>query len=208
MSNYVAMKGACLGILGGTFNPIHSAHLAIAEAALAHFELDRVLFVPARVPPHKGEQQVSVTARAEMLKLALMDRPEFNFSSVELDRSGVSYTVDTLRALREIYPAAKLFFVIGDDSLLQLHSWRSIGELMEMCSFITISRPGADVGQLRNHIHFDEQTTEQLLANRIEACNLPLSSTMIREYVREGRSIDHLVPAKVAEYIEQKKLYL
>ncbi|MFC1467222.1 nicotinate-nucleotide adenylyltransferase [Verrucomicrobiota bacterium] len=203
-----ASKGARLGILGGTFNPIHNAHLAIARAATEHFHLDEVLFVPAHTPPHKGEQQVSTEQRMRMLQLALGGHAGFRISTVELERQGVSYTIDTIRALREEDPSRELCFIIGDDSLVQLHSWKSIHELMKLCRFITVSRPGIDVDQLCQNIHFDSQTVQQLLADRTEACNLNISSTMIREYVREGRSIQHLVPTEVAKYIRDNKLYL
>lgn len=203
-----ASKGARLGILGGTFNPIHRAHLAIAEAAIRHFMLDAVLFVPAHTPPHKGEQSVSTHERMDMLRLALADQHHCSISTIELERQGVSYTVDTIRDLRSLHPEAELFFIIGDDSLVQLHSWKCIHELLDMCRFVTISRPGVDLDLLRKSIHFDEQAVKQLLADRVEACNLDISSTMIRQYVREGRSIQHLVPAQVAAYIREKKLYL
>lgn len=208
MKNDSASKGARLGILGGTFNPIHNAHLAIARAALSRFMLDQVLFVPAAIPPHKEAQPLPVADRVSMLELALTGQSDFSVSALELDRAGISYTVDTVRALRERHAEAELFFIIGDDSLVQLHSWKSIGELMGMCRFLTVSRPGVDVEQLRRNIHFEPQTVQQLLADRIEACNLDISSTMIREYVRKGGNIQHLVPADVAKYIRDNKLYL
>jgi nicotinate-nucleotide adenylyltransferase len=208
MNNGSKLKGARLGILGGTFNPIHNAHLEIARAAKDHFKLDRVLFIPAHLPPHKEVPDLSAMQRVEMLQFALKGCEGLELSTAELDRKGVSYTVDTVRRLRADYPDSPLYFIIGDDSLVQLHQWKSVGELMELCDFITVSRPGVDLDALRRSIHFDWETTQQLLANRIEACNLQISSTSIRELVREGNNIDHLVPAVVAEYIRENKFYI
>ena len=143
-----------------------------------------------------------------MARLAIRNLPDFEISTFEIDEEKVSYTINTMRAFRKKNPEYELFFIIGDDSLNQLHTWKCIDELLQICRFITISRPDADGNRVDVNPKFSDSINKQLLADRIEACNLEISSTYIRECVRCGKSIKNLVPATVADYIQQNELYL
>ncbi len=201
-------KGARLGILGGTFNPIHNAHIAIAKAAKDSFDLDKVIFVPNYVSPHKTSQVMPSSKRIELLEVALKDLDGFEISTFEIDNERVSFTIETMSAFRDIYKDCELFFIIGDDSLVKLHTWKRIDELLKICRFITISRPPKYFSETCVTPNFSETINKQLLADRVEACNLEISSTEIRECVRRGESIKHLVPAAVDDYIRENGLYL
>jgi len=138
-----------LGILGGTFNPVHHGHLILAQDALEHFGLDRVLFIPSAQPPHKRSEKLATAEhRLAMLRAAIGDDPCFEVSTIELERQGPSYTIETIKALRATRPEAMLHFIIGTDSLLELHQWYQIGELLGLCEFVTMLRPGFPVEHL------------------------------------------------------------
>lgn len=185
-----------IGIFGGTFNPIHMAHLVMAQVAFEKLKLDRVVFVPSNLPPHKSRKDViAARYRYQMVRLAISDNPAFDVSDIEIKRPGKSYSIDTVHKFQNIYSKnAKFFFIIGTDSLAALHQWKRIDELRKLTKFVVINRPGfKGKGKIR--------------VQSIEMPGLDLSSSQIRLYIREGASIQYLVPAKVASYIKQHQLY-
>ena len=133
-----------LGILGGTFNPIHNGHLAMAEAARKAHGLDTVLFVPAPRPPHKDQDLAAVEDRLEMVRIAVPGHAGFEVSDIEVARPGISYTVDTLEALQSLHPDAELFFIIGEDSIPELPGWRHTQRILEVARVVAVNRPGSN----------------------------------------------------------------
>ncbi len=196
---------ARVGVLGGSFDPPHYAHLALAENARAQLALDRVLFAPAgRQPLKSGQTPDHTTHRAEMTRAAIADNAAFALSHVDLDRHGPHYTVDTVALLREDYPGATLFFLLGGDSLAQLLSWRDPAGILEQVRLAVMRRPGYEVD-------LDELT--QALPNLparlsyLDAPHLDISATDLRRRVREGLPIRYLVPPAVEAYIQRHRLY-
>jgi nicotinate-nucleotide adenylyltransferase len=196
-----------LGVLGGTFDPIHHGHLVAAQEALYRLGLDRVLFVPAGNPPHKPARPVlPAHHRLRMVELAIAGKPCFVVSRVDVDRAGPQYTADTLALLHgEWGPGASLFFVVGSDSLADMLDWHQPERIVEQCQVAVVQRPGArpDMDRLEKALPG--------LASRIHHVEMPLlqiSSTDLRARVREGRPISYLVPPAVEAYIREQELYL
>ncbi|MBV5337053.1 MAG: nicotinate-nucleotide adenylyltransferase [Deltaproteobacteria bacterium] len=209
-----------LGLLGGTFNPIHLAHLRIAEEACEAAGLDQILFIPAADPPHKPlARGVSFNLRAGMVQQAIAENPRFGLSDIETRRSGKSYTVHTLQILKQERPDDELHFVIGSDSFLELGLWHRYDELFTLASLIVIERPGKlilnPLQQLPKSVRSDfllERTN--LLRHRsgtticfYQGVHLDIASSRLRELLADGHSIRYLVPPVVEEYIAQKGLY-
>ena len=199
-----------LGILGGSFNPIHNGHLAMADAARAAHGLDRVLFVPAGRPPHKGADLAPAEDRLEMVRLALEGREGLEPSAIEVARPGTSYTytVDTLEELRRLHPEAELFFILGEDSIPELPGWRSAPRILELARIVAVNRAGS-------RAHFREgdfpgvapEVIARLEADRVTMPPAPEESRRIREALRRGESVEGQVPLPVAQYIEKRGLY-
>jgi nicotinate-nucleotide adenylyltransferase len=193
-----------LGVFGGTFDPIHLAHLVLAEQAREQLRLDQVLFMPAFIPPHKMGRTLSPPkVRLEMAELAVAGHPNFEVGDLELRRTGPSYTVDTLRTLREQHPSAELLLLLGGDSLADFPTWREPREILSLAKLGVMKREGSPP---------PEQPTgwEAELAERvtfIEAPLLAISGTDLRRRVSEGRSIRYFVPAAVEAFINANKLY-
>ncbi len=188
------------GILGGTFDPIHFGHLAMAEEARERLGLARVLFIPTGEPPHKPQGRASAEDRCRMTELAVAENPAFAVSRIEIDRPGRSYTVETLRDLHAQYPETDFTFIIGADMALDFHRWRDPEGILAQAAVVAITRPGYDLAQLATLPTAGRITP-------LDAPGLYLSSTDLRARVREGRSIRYLVPAAVREYIEERGLY-
>jgi nicotinate-nucleotide adenylyltransferase len=195
-----------VGVLGGTFDPIHIGHLVSAEEARVELELEQVVFVPARLPPHKLDQSVSlVKHRLAMVELALASNPHFAVSRVDIDRSAPSYTVDTIELLKDEWEASiEIYFIMGSDSLLDILTWHNPQRLIRLCHFAVVSRPGYQVD-------LDELDTllpgVALRVQMLDAPELAISSTDIQRRVRQGLSIKYQVPEAVENYIYQHKLY-
>lgn len=198
-----------VGILGGTFNPIHVGHLVLAQNALEAFDLTSVLFVPCATPPHKsGMHLIEGRHRLEMIEQAIAWSPFFEASDVELQRPGVSYAVDTVQALSRERPAAEMFFIIGADTLGELHKWRHIYDLLPLCRFVTFGRPGVEMGGLKAaDLRLDDPWPERLLHDLVAGRQLDISSSDIRYRVAEGLCIRYLVPLEVEIYIAEHGLY-
>lgn len=199
-----------LGLLGGSFNPIHVAHVRMAEAAREALGLERVLFIPARLPPHKLTAGLAPEAdRLAMARLAVQDVPGFEVSDVEMRRSGASYTIDTIETLRgEFGPAAEFFFLIGSDTLAELPTWREIGRLSTLCRFVPMIRPGApqpDAARLAGGV--GETEARAILGRIVPMPPMDVSSSDIRRCLAEGRSVEGLVAPAVEAYIRRAGLY-
>lgn len=195
-----------LGILGGTFNPVHNGHLHMADVAKERLRLDEVWFVPCARPPHKtSEALASARHRLAMLRLALARRKAYRICDMEIRRGGTSYTVDTLRALRALYPRTRLFFIIGADSLLELHTWRNVEELLSQCTFVTVARPGYPIRE--RDILLPAQWTRKLRRYILRTPGVNVSSTDVRRRAAAGLPLRGLVPAPVERYIRSNGLY-
>ena len=200
------MAGKSLGILGGTFDPIHIGHLRMAEHVFQSMDLEKIIFIPAYVPPHKlGQDFAPAQDRYAMTKLAVADNPHFIVSDMELKRSGVSYTIDTIRQLHNLYPDKELHFIIGADSVAQLHTWHNIEEMLELTRFVAVWRPGYEDAMEELVRHLGQRARERvwLLDTPVYA----ISSTEKRTRLRQGQSLEGLVPAQVEEYIYEHGLY-
>lgn len=198
-----------IGILGGTFNPVHSGHLLLAQNALERLELSTVMFIPCANPPHKAATRLaSAEHRMAMLELATEHDLSFEVNDLEIRRGGLSYTIDTVRELKKIHPSAEFFFIIGADSLLELHTWKDITDLLKICRFVTFNRPGVDTASIgSNAIRLDPPWPAMLLKDVLTGQLLDISSSDIRYRVAEGMSIRYLVPQAVEMYIAEHNLY-
>lgn len=198
-----------LGILGGTFNPIHTGHLILAQNAIEVFDLSQVLFVPCASPPHKDTSALAPAAhRLAMVTEAIEGNLMFEVSDVEIQRGGVSYAIDTVSALLDRYADTELCFIIGSDTLTELHLWRHIHSLLTLCRFVTLARPGYDLAAIRPaDLHLDPPWPERLLENAQGSRLIDISSSDIRHRVAEGLSIRYLVPEAVEMYIAEHGLY-
>ena len=198
------------GILGGSFDPIHNAHLMVAREARRRLALDRVLFVPARVPPHKRAAAVSAPEhRLAMVTLAIANEPGFEVSDAEIRREGPSYSIDTVTdELARLGAGAEIFFLVGADQALELDTWRRIDDLARICTLVPVARPGFRLDDLDG---LSRTLPAALVARlKLSALDIPpmnVSSTRIRARIRDGRSIAELVPLAVADYIREHKLY-
>lgn len=199
-----------VGILGGTFNPIHIAHLVIAESVREHYHLQKVLFIPSARPPHKTDADIMPAFhRVELVRRAIADNPHFELCEIEVHRQGPSYSVETLRTLRaaDTLPT-EYFFIIGSDSIPELHTWKSIEELARLCTFVVVPRPGWELDRLAKiDLGLPDWLTRSILSHVVQAPLVAISSTEIRDRIRYGKSIRYLVPGTVEEYITEHNLY-
>lgn len=198
-----------IGVFGGTFNPVHCGHLIMAQDALEEFELDQVLFVPSSIPPHKSHQNLAASEhRVAMLEEAIEGDVRFAVSRIEIERRGVSYTVETLRELRCRLPEGDFFFLIGSDTLPELHTWKEIDELLHICRFITMARPGFRADDVtRQFLNLPDPWPAKLAEQVTTGHQVDISSSDIRMRVAEGLSIRYLVPQGVEMYIYEHQLY-
>lgn len=198
-----------IGIFGGSFDPIHLGHLVLAELAREQCRLDEVRFVPAAIPPHKQtRERAPDDARVDMIELALGGHPSMRTWDVELRRGGVSYTVDTLRALHESDPAAELFLLMGADSLEDLATWRAPEEICELACLIVVHRPGSapvDFAPL-NQVT-SEQRLQLFREHVVDIPQMELSSTEMRRRISARQTIRYQTPRAVEEYIRSSGLY-
>ncbi len=198
---------ARLGVLGGTFDPIHVGHLLMAQTALEHLQLDRVLFLPAGTPPHKRKTQcLAAAVRLELTRAAIKDDPRFLVSTVDVDRPGPHYSADTLALLAAEFGLGpdQLYFIMGSDSLEQFHTWYRPGALAQRCLLAVVERPGSptDLGTVEARV--------PEAVGRVRLVGMPpvgISSTILRRMVAEGRSVRYWVPDAAAAIIRERGLY-
>lgn len=216
-------RGVKLGIIGGTFNPIHFGHLRAVEEVFEGLHLDQLAFIPAARPPHKAPSPlIEFQYRLAMVEMAIADRPGFFATDLEGKRTGPSYTIETLRHYQRVFadPAAEIFFITGLDAFLEIHTWKEFRQLLRLASFVVITRPKYDQGGLRSYIEkylspeirWHEETGTFTGPGIEPIYYLPVtgfdvSSTDIRRRVGQGRSIRYLTPEPVRRYIMSHGLY-
>jgi nicotinate-nucleotide adenylyltransferase len=195
-----------IGVIGGTFDPIHYGHLAAAEEARVRVNLEKVLFAVAGLPPHKLDEEVTpVEHRLAMVRLGISSNPDFELSRVDVDRSGPSYTVDTISILQEQWgQGTEMFFVLGIDSLVEVPTWHQPERLIQLCHLVAVARPGfeVDMRQLEDSVPG--------ISSRVEIIGMPevdISSSDLQRRVREGLPIRYQVPEEVERYIREHRLY-
>jgi nicotinate-nucleotide adenylyltransferase len=217
-----------IGLLSGTFNPIHNGHLQIAEEVYQRLRLDTVLFIPSGIPPHKpGKKIPPAKCRMEMAALALSGITHFKLCELEVNRPGKSYSIDTVRTLKDLYPNDRLFFILGMDAFLDIASWREVDRLLTLCDFVLISRPGTpfsrlpDIAVLRSadpspFSELDKGTrrsytfpvSEESTLHFIHVRPSPISASEIRRRVAAGQETKNLLPESVESYIIEKRIYI
>lgn len=219
-----------LGLFGGTFNPIHLGHVQVVREVKAGFDLDKILIIPSALPPHKKlNSVVAAEDRLEMIRLAFSNDPTFVISDIELKRSGPSYTIDTVRHFKSISPEnTKLYFILGMDAFWEIDTWKSYDDLFDLIPFIVMSRPisgenrtQSEWKSLNNYLQstiskgytFSVSQSSFIHIKKQPVCvfnvtPVDISSTTIRERIKEGRSIKQLVPEIIEEFIKAKGLYL
>jgi len=191
-----------LCVFGGTFDPPHNGHLRIADAVQKEFAFDRILFVPVFIPPHKTHQICSASEhRLAMLKLAIAGSPHFEISDIEIKRQGISFTVDTLREIQSKWKIGKTetFLLIGGDSLAEFATWREPENILSLANVIVACRPG-----------FDADSVPPEILSQVRFAKTPLmdiSSSELRENIRNNQTVEESIPSKVLDYIRQKNLY-
>ena len=201
---------ARIGLLGGTFNPVHIGHLIMAQNAVEAFELDRIIFIPCHRPPHKASPSLAPAEdRLAMLEAAVEHDLQFEVSDIEIRRGGTSYTVDTLRWLVAEHPDTEFFFVVGSDSLRELHTWKHVAEILELCTIVAFERParGRNAPVTPEDVQLPEPWPRRLIENMAPGRLIEVSSSEIRHRVAEGLSIRYLVPPETEIYIAEHHLY-
>lgn len=209
MQDYYNPQAKRVAVMGGTFDPIHYGHLVTAEAVRHEFQLDQVLFIPTGKPPHKAADTVSDSEnRYLMTLLATESNDHFYASRMEIDRSGFTYTIDTIHALQQIYPVdTEIFFITGADAFYQMFSWHNAEELLKTCTFVAATRPGYQKEELIQRISATIQDHPMQRFHFLEVPALAISSSDIRARVRSGRPIKYLVPEAVENFIKKHRLY-
>jgi len=197
-----------IGVLGGTFDPVHNGHLIVAGEVMAGLGLAVVIFVPAGQPWLKADWPVTPAEhRLQMLRLALADKPDFKISTLEIERAGPSYTVDTMAELRgQVGSDDELFFILGRDNLAQLPQWQEPSRLMEMCYLVAVNRPGTPRPRLKSLEKSLPGISGRVML--LERPEIDISASDIRERVARGLSVRHLVPEPVNRYIKENGLYV
>ena len=191
-----------IGIMGGTFNPIHYGHLVSASEVCNKFKLDKAIFIPSALNPLKTSSNLAdARHRLKMIKLAIAGNPLFEVSDIEIKRGGASYTIDTIKAFAKKYGKdVNLYFIIGADAFLEINSWASPDALLKMCKFIVMTRPG-----------YDAKKAKQVFSKHteiMEITHLEISSSAIRKRIKSSSPIKYLLPEKVENYIHKHRLYI
>jgi len=203
------MAAERIGLLGGSFDPVHMGHLIMAQAALEAERLDRILFIPCRRQPLKqAATPAPARHRLAMVEAAVADNPRFEACDIEIRRAGVSYSIDTVRTLRARYPTARLFLILGADALLELHRWREADAVLASGTVVTVMRPGNTVADITPaRLHLPASACARLKRHSVAGPGIGVSSTAIRERVAQSRPIRYLVPSPVEAYIDTHGLY-
>lgn len=187
-----------IGILGGTFDPPHNGHIAVARAAIRECHLQKIIFIPAKYPPHKPIEKVaSELDRLNMLKLAVGGHSEFEVSDIELKRESLSYTIETLREIKDRNPEAEIVFIIGADNISEMESWYKTDEILNVATVVAFNRPG-----------FEPRGKYKSKIKMFNMSPVDISSTEIRDKIKAHETVEDLVPEPVREYIEKNSLYI
>ncbi len=191
-----------LGLMGGTFNPIHIGHLKIASKVLDIFDLKKVIFIPSGNPPHKNRGEIiDASHRLKMIKLAVSNYKRFEVSDIEIKRKGESYTLDTIRQIKETYGGeTDIYFIAGTDSALDLPNWKDPLKILSLSHFVAVERPGFSLKRI------DEKYRKRIIT--VGGISIDMSSSDIRKRIKEGRPIKSLIPKDVEEYIRENRLYI
>ena len=198
-----------VGIMGGTFNPIHNGHLILGQTAYEQFGLDEVLFMPNKKPYYKKlSKNVTDQQRCDMVKLAIENNDAFTFSDIEVNREGVTYTVETLRILTSQNPDHEYYFIMGADSLFHFDSWKEAGEIVKMATLLVATRDSLATFDIESQIEYLQSEFEDARIECLFSPSLEISSNQLRKRCREGKSIRYLVPDSVAFYIDEHDLYV
>lgn len=193
-----------IGVLGGSFDPVHLGHLHVAQALKKYCRLDEVWFTPAYQNPHKKDRPMaSVSDRLEMLYLATEGESSFKVVDIECKRKGPSYTIDTLKQLKELHPHSDFYLVLGFDAVKQFHRWKSPYEILSLCTLVVVARDQEDVSLDYEDVELEKRVREAIAPFPL----FPASSTVIRKLACEGKSLHQLLPLPVARYIEAHGLY-
>lgn len=183
-----------VGLLGGTFDPPHKGHFSIAKAAVDSLRLDEIWFIPTYESPHKREAATDSEHRLQMLKLMIAEERNFHIKTIELERKGKSYTIDTMDELLTTYPDVQFYFIIGADQVKSLHKWHRIEQLLEKVKFVGVERPGVD-------------WHETIEVTKLAAPKFDVASTTIRNNIKQGQSVDQFVHPDVYAYVKEHRLY-
>ena len=196
-----------IGLIGGTFNPIHMGHLLVGEYIRDEWDLDKVIYIPSANPPHKiGGDVIDASYRMRLVELAIEDNPYFQMSDIEFRREGYSYTIDTIRQMSIEYPYEKLYFIIGTDTLFELETWKNFKEIAKEIDFIMYGRG----------THSEEEIEKKLWSlrngygfkiNRSKGPEVEISSTQIRDRINKGQSVKYMIPDILIEEIKRESLY-
>jgi nicotinate-nucleotide adenylyltransferase len=204
-----------IAIFGGTFNPIHFGHLIVAEEIRAKYNLDKIIFVPNHLPPHKEPSDlIEAKLRLTMVNLATVSNPCFEVSDYEIEKGGKSFTIDTIKHFRQVYGTKNnIYFIVGADMLSEITSWKNVEELLKICRFIAVPRPGYDITKIFNQNYLGSENFDiatELLENVLieNIVTSDISSSGIRQRVREWKSIKYFVPEPVEQFIHNQQLYL
>lgn len=196
-----------IGIMGGTFNPIHYGHLFLAENAYEQIGFDKVLFMPSKNPPHKAKpEEVTEQQRVEMVSIAIADNPHFELSTLELHREGLTYTADTLTLMKQKNPEDEYYFIIGADSLFMMQDWKDPQTIFNLCTVVVAGRDNVEAEKMMEQ----SQYLKRIYNANILMIHMPtiqIASAVIRERIAENKSIRYYVPDNVMEYIHRSNLY-
>ena len=196
-----------VGIMGGTFNPIHIGHLIIAEAAYEAYKLDEVLFVPSGISYMKDQSEIlDAKKRVHMTGLAIEDNPHFALSTIEIDRDGNSYSYETLETLRKQNPNTEYFFLVGSDTLFALETWKHPEILLQSCTILVAVRDGVPMEKMQEHANYLKEKFGGSI-ELLKTPNIQISATDIRNRIADNRNVKYFVPESVLQFIEKKGLY-
>lgn len=199
--------GKRVGIMGGTFDPVHNGHLIIAEMALENFELDEILFVPSGIPWLKDVSKVlNKKTRVSLTGIAIEDNPNFALSTIEIDREGNSYSYETVEELKKSNPDTDYYFIMGADSLFDVEIWKNPEILMKNCTLLVAVRDDYDQQQMRDRVSYLVHKYQAKI-ELLETPRVDISSTMIRERIAAGKCVRYMLPDPVIEYIKKMQLY-
>ncbi|GHU40444.1 nicotinate-nicotinamide nucleotide adenylyltransferase [Clostridia bacterium] len=202
------MSNPKIGILGGTFDPIHYGHLLLAECAAEQFSLEQVLFLPAGTPPHKIEKPITDAKwRSEMIELAIADNSRFSISTLETRSAEISYTYKTLENLKEQSPDTQFFFILGGDSLFEFETWYLPERILAAATILAAVREDLDGERFDRQIALLKERFEGAFIERLNTPNVGISSRKIRTLISEGKSVRYMLPEVVIDYIREKGLY-